>query len=456
MTESGDDGRGIGSAEAAEQEVSRARYLDPFIETLGRQALREIQMKKLQLMLEPVLDTNRFYRRKLGEAGLRSAREIRTLDDLRTLPFTTKVELSAAQAEEPPYGTNLTFPRGRYTRIHQTSGTTGVPLPILDTDESWAWWARCWATVYRAAGVTRRDRIFFAFSFGPFIGFWSAHEGARRIGALAVPGGGMSSYQRATSILEHDISVLVCTPTYAMHLAEVAEQEGLDLRESSVNITIQAGEPGASLPATKERIENAWGARCYDHAGATEVGAWGFECQAQDGVHLNEGEFIHEVIDPQTGEPAEEGELVMTNLGRTGMPVIRYRTGDQVRITRRPCACGRSFERLDGGVIGRIDDALIIRGVNVFPSAVENIVRRFPEVGEFAVDVRRRGQMDEMEIKVEVRDEDPEAVAEAVGREIRNGIGIRATVLPAAFGTLPRFDLKARRFSDHRTEEESE
>lgn len=425
-------------------------YLDPFLETLGREALRQVQLKKLQLMLGPVLAGNAFYRSKLRAAGLSRAEELRTLDDLRRLPFTTKRELSADQTGTPPYGTNLTFPREKYTRIHQTSGTTGEPLRWLDTEESWNWWARCWATVYKAAGVTDRDRIFFAFSFGPFIGFWSGYQGAQHIGALAVPGGGMSSYQRAKAILDHDISVLVCTPSYALHLMEVAEQEGITLTDSSVNITIQAGEPGASVPGTKERIENAWGARCYDHAGATEVGAWGFECQAQAGIHVNEGEFICEIIDPATGEPAQEGELVMTNLGRTGMPIIRYRTGDRVRAHPADCECGRTYLRLDGGVIGRIDDVVIVRGVNVFPSAVENIVRRFPEVGEFAVDVHRRKELDEMEIRIEVRGGAPEQLAAAVAQELRAGIGIRAKVEPVPFGTLPRFDLKARRFTDHR------
>jgi phenylacetate-CoA ligase len=391
-----------------------------------------------------------FYRKKLREAGLARADDLRTYEDLRRLPFTTKREISGDQAATPPYGTNLTFPRERYTRIHQTSGTTGEPLRWLDTEESWNWWARCWAAVYKAAGVTDRDRIFFAFSFGPFIGFWSGYQGAQHIGALAVPGGGMSSYQRAKAILDHDISVLVCTPSYALHLIEVAEQEGIKLTDSNVNITIQAGEPGASVPGTKERIENAWGARCYDHAGATEVGAWGFECQAQAGIHVNEGEFICEVIDPDTGAPAEEGELVMTNLGRTGMPIIRYRTGDRVKAHPTACECGRTYLRLDGGVIGRIDDVVIVRGVNVFPSAVENIVRRFPEVGEFAVDVHRRKELDEMEIRVEVRSGSPEQLAAAVAQELRAGIGIRAKVEPVPFGTLPRFDLKARRFTDHR------
>ena len=428
-----------------------AAYLDPFIESLGLEAMREIQVRKFQLMLEQVLATNTFYGRKLRDAGVRHAQDIRTLDDLKQLPFTTKAELMQDQLAHPPYGTNLTFPRHRYTRIHQTSGTTGEPLRVLDTEESWRWWAKCWATVYRAAGVTSRDRIFFAFSFGPFIGFWSAYEGARVIGAMAVPGGGMNSYQRVKAILVNDISVLICTPTYAMHLIEVAEQEGFDLASSNVRITIHAGEPGASLPGTKARIQRGWGARCYDHAGATEVGAWGFECKAQNGLHVNEGEFIAEVIDPVTGEEADEGELVITNLGRVGMPVIRYRTGDRVRKAQTPCACGRTFLRFEGGVIGRVDDVLIVRGVNIFPSAIENIVRMSPEVGEFAVDIYRRGAMDEIDIRIETQADEPERVANTVRAEIRNSLGLRVNVFPVEYGTLPRFDLKARRFTDHRT-----
>jgi phenylacetate-CoA ligase len=425
-------------------------YLDRFIETLGREALAEIQIKKFQMMLDRVFESNVFYKSKFEQAGITSSEGIKTLDDLHKLPFTTKQELSADQEAAPPYGTNLTFAREQYTRIHQTSGTTGQPLRWLDTEESWKWWARCWASVYKAAGVQSHDKIFFAFSFGPFIGFWSAYEGAHHIKVLSIPGGGMSSYQRVNAILTHDVTVLVCTPTYALHLAEVAEEQNIDIKNSKVRITIQAGEPGASLPGTKARIEEAWGAKCYDHAGATEVGAWGYECLAQNGLHLNEGEFICEVIDAESGEPAEEGELVITNLGRFGMPIIRYRTGDRVKLMQEPCGCGRSFRRLEGGVIGRIDEVYIVRGINVFPSAIENIVRRFPESGEFAVDIYRRKTLDEMEVRIEVRNTDPEAFTNLVSDEIRNGLGIRVKVIPVPFGTLPRFDLKARRFTDHR------
>ena len=260
----------------------------------------------------------------------------------------------------------------------------------------------------------------------------------------------MTSYQRVKAVLVNDITVLVCTPTYALHLSEVAEQEGIDIAHSNVHITLHAGEPGASIPSTKGRIETAWGARCYDHAGATEVGAWGFECQAQNGLHVNEGEFIFEIIDPVSGEPADEGELIITNLGRVGMPVIRYRTGDRVKLAGGSCECGRSFRRLEGGIIGRVDDVLIIRGVNVFPSAIENIVRQFDEVGEFAIDVFRESELDVMEVRIEVRGSEPDAIAAAVNREVHNGLGLRLRVKPVPFGTLPRFDLKARRITDHR------
>lgn len=425
-------------------------YLDPFIETLGHEALKQIQLKKLQLMLSPVLQNNSFYRSKLGTAGIKHANEIQTFDDYRRIPFTTKEELSNDQSLHLPYGTNLTFKRENYTRIHQTSGTTGQPLRCLDTEESWSWWARCWAMVYRAAGVSSRDRIFFAFSFGPFIGFWSAHEGARVIGAMSIPGGGMSSQQRVKAIFDNEVTVLVCTPTYALHLGEIAKEEGMDLANSSVKINIHAGEPGTSIPGTRKRIESIWKAKCYDHAGATEVGAWGFECLAQQGPHLNESEFICEVIDPVTGDRAQEGELVISNLGRVGMPVIRYRTGDRVKLNTDLCECGRTFHRLDGGVIGRVDGVIVIRGINVFPSAIENIVRQFPEVGEFTVDVSRNRELDEMELRMEVTTEDSEAIAAAVAREIRNALTLRVAVKIVPHGTLPRFDLKARRFNDYR------
>lgn len=410
-------------------------------------------LPRLRRLLAEVLESNPFYGPRLRAAGVRCPGDVSTMADYRRLPFTTKEDLSLDQAEHPPYGTNLTYPLERYVRVHQTSGTTGRRLRWLDTRAGWDWFTGCWMEVYRGAGVMASDRLFFAFSFAPFIGFWSAFDAAVRMGAMAIPGGGMSSAQRLEALAANDATVLVCTPTYALHLAGAARDEGMDPAATAVRATIHAGEPGASLPATRARIELAWGARCFDHAGATEVGAWGFECEEQDGLHLNEDEFLCEILEPNTDRPAHEGELVITNLGRAGSPVIRYRTGDRVRWHGADsCPCGRNWRRLDGGVIGRLDDALLVRGVNLYPGAIENVVRRFPEVEEFAVHVRRPGDLDELEIEVEVNSggrasaEVVEALTAAAHREL----AVRPLVRAAAPGSLPRFELKARRVTDHR------
>ena len=407
------------------------------------------QLDRLCALLGPVLEHNAFYRQKLNAAGIQRPEDIDNLAAYAEMPFTTRAELSNDQMQHPPYGSNLTFPAENYTRIHQTSGTTGQRLRWLDTAESWDWWGRCWAEVYQGAGVTAQDRIFFAFSFGPFIGFWSGHEGASRIGALIVPGGGMSSEQRLDAIVENEITVLVCTPTYALHLGEVARARGLDLATTSVRTTIHAGEPGANLPATRRQLEKTWGARSFDHAGATEVGAWGFDCQEHSGLHLNEDEFICEVIDPQSGKPAEEGELVISNLGRIGMPVLRYRTGDRAALDTSPCACGRTYNRLKGGVIGRVDDALIIRGIVVYPSAIENVVRQFPAIGEFAVDIHRHKNLDELDVRIELAGGTD--TTEQLSQALSHRLGLRANVHITEPNTLPRFELKAQRVTDHRS-----
>lgn len=409
------------------------------------------QFHRLREMLAPVLETNTFYQQKLTKAGITRPNDVQTLADYRQMPFTTKAELSVDQVSHPPYGTNLTFPLEKYTCLHRTSGTTGEPLRWLDTTESWDWWGKCWREIYDAAGVTSADRLMLAFSFGPFIGFWSAYRGAQQLGALTIANGGFTSEQRIRAILSNEVTVLICTPTYALRLAEVAVAEGVDLREeSSVRVTIHAGEPGASLPATKQRIEDAWGARAYDHAGATEVGAWGVMCEPQAGVHLNENEFICEVLDPETGDPAGAGELVITNLGRIGMPVIRYRTGDYVKLRSAPCECGRKSRVLAGGVTGRLDDAIIIRGLNVYPATIENIILKFPEVREFTVRAYSTETFDELEIQVESTNPNPMDTVTAVTAAIRDVLGLRAVVKSVPLGTLPRYELKSKRFTDQR------
>lgn len=417
------------------------------LENASRSLIEEHQLARLQLGLSRILPHNRFYEGKL--LSNRASLTLRSLDNLADLPFTTKQELVADQDLHPLFGSNLTYPINEYIRLHQTSGTTGRPLKILDTQESWDWWAECWMSVYQSAGVTRDDIVFLAFSFGPFIGFWSAYEGAKRLGSLTVPGGGMDSLQRLRAMQEIAATVLVCTPSYALHLAEVAHEHGLDIRLSNVRITIHAGEPGASIPSTRERIQSAWNARTYDHAGMTEMGAFGFACSEQLGLHVNEGEFIAEILDPITNQPVHEGqtgELILTNLGRWGNPAIRYRTGDLVRHGGYSCPCGRTFLLLPGGVLGRVDDMLIVRGVNVYPSALANILHRFPEVNEYRVIVTSEGSMDEIALQVEC----PSYLKSAIADELHIALNLRIPIETVAPGTLPRFELKARRIEDRR------
>jgi phenylacetate-CoA ligase len=419
------------------------------IHPTNKNSLEQQQLDKLRRMLETILPGNDFYRQKFSACG---TSDIDSLQNFKQLPFTTKAELVEDQLLHPPFGTALTFSPAQYIRIHQTSGSTGNPLYWLDTEESWDWWAECWKTIFQAAGVGSDDRIFFAFSFGPFIGFWAGWEGARKLGAMAISGGSQSTMQRVKSILDQQATVLVCTPTYALHMAAEAEKAGINLaRDSSIRITIHAGEPGANIPATKKSIADAWGARCFDHPGATEVGAFGFECEAQPGgVHINESEFIAEFLDSNSSEAiaeGEQGELVITNLGRIGSPVIRYKTGDLVEPSAQPCPCGRPFVLLNGGVLGRVDDMIVIRGVNVFPSAIENVMREFPQVEEFRIETFEQESLRQLKVILDPNsDEAAEELGDKVGQRLRECIGLRAQVELVPPGTLPRFELKAKRF----------
>jgi phenylacetate-CoA ligase len=425
------------------------RYFDRAIETLSRERLRALQEEKLRAVMATTYGSNRFVTDKFDAAGA-APEDVRTLEDLIGLPFTTKAELLAAQNERP-FSANCTFSESHYTRIHQTSGTTGPPLRVFDTAESWDWWERCWGFVLAGAGLTAEDRMFVPFSFGPFIGFWAAVGGAEKVGALMIPGGGRTSSQRLRLMADMGATAMCCTPTYALRLAEVAREEGFDLSRIPMQITVHAGEPGANVPATKHRIETAWDAKCYDHAGASEVGAHSFECQAQPGgTHGIDSEFIFEVVDPATGKrvaPGVEGELVITNLGRVGFPVFRYRTGDIVRLDETPCVCGRTFTRFAGGVIGRADDMVVVRGVNIYPAAVEDLLRRHDGVDEFRATISRRQEMAEIRIEVECSEgTDTEGTVRAVRRAIEDALGMRPEVVLVPRGTLDRFELKARRF----------
>ena len=365
------------------------------------------QGRRLSELVTTIYRRNTFYTRKFDDAGL-SVERLQFPRDLERLPLTTKAELNADQAANPPWGTALTEPLERYTRYCQTSSTTGRPLRWIDTNDSWQFLLDCWKAVYRAARVGSGDRVFFPFSFGPFLGFWAGFEAGTQMGLHCIPGGGMSSQIRLALIESVGATVVCCTPTYALRLAEIAEHEHplRPLAESTVRLLIVAGEPGGSIPPTRERIERSWGARVIDHHGLTEVGPVSFECWESPGyLHVNEGEFIAEVLDPGTGRAVpdgEHGELVVTNLGRTASPVIRYRTGDIVVRRLTPCPCGRTWARLEGGILGRADDMVNIKGVNVYPVGIETVVRRFAEVVEFRSIVTAEHAMRSLTVEIEL------------------------------------------------------
>lgn len=423
----------------------------PLPERLPRLDLHEWQCVRLMRLLSEIVPRNPFWTNKFDEAGIRLA-DIRTPAELQALPFTTKAEILADQQGSPPYGTNLTFDLGDYCRLHQTSGTTGHPLRWLDTPESWEWMMGCWAQLFRLLGLTRQDRLFFPFSFGPFLGFWAGFEGANRMGNLCLPGGGLSSHSRLNMMLENRATVVCCTPTYALRLAEVAAELKIDLANSPVRAILVAGEPGGNIPATRRRIEEAWGARVFDHWGMTEVGPMGIETAENPGsMAMLETECIVEIIDPQTGvavPPGTEGELVITNLGRIGSPLIRYRTGDKVKASTH-VQQDHSLLTLEGGILGRMDDMLTIRGNNLYPSAMENVIRQFDGVAEYRIEVRAVKAMQHVKIEIEPKvmaDADSAQLVRQIADTIKELWHFQADVIPVATGGLPRFEQKGRRF----------
>lgn len=428
------------------------------LERLARDALVTRQATRLRTLLDTVAGANPFYTQKLDHACIRP-RDLRLPDDLGRIPFTTKLELVADQEQHPPWGTARTEALVHYTRYNQTSSTTGRPLRWLDTNASWQWALDCWKAVYRAARVIAGDRIFFPFSFGPFLGFWTAFEAGVQIGAQCVPAGGLDSHGRLALMDVVQPTVVCCTPTYALRLAEIS-REARPSRTTgpspgTVRVLIVAGEPGGSIPATRQRIEDAWGARVIDHHGLTEVGPLSFTCWENPGdLHLNECEFLCEVIDPATGQPAPDGtrgELVVTTLGRHASPVIRYRTGDLVVRDTTPCRCGRTLARLRGGILARADDMICVRGVNVYPSAVEGVIRTIDEVVEYRATVRTTEALTRLVLEVEVEPTVPpdaaDRVAALTARKLRDALGLNVPVTRVGRGVLPRFDMKAKRFS---------
>ena len=421
--------------------------------------MRRWQTGKLREQVTHAYAHSPFYRRKLRAAGIRPE-AIRTLDDLARLPFTTKDELKASQADHPPWGDVLAVPLADVLRVHLTSATTGRPLAFMDTARDWYGFYHSYARSLHGFGVRKQDMVMAAFSYGPWIGYWSGFYAAQDLGCLVYPVGGLTTDQRIDALLAYPITVLGCTPSYALFLAEAAAKRGIDLaKEAKIRISWHTGEPGASIPATKAKIEAAFGAKAYDVPGLTEIAAWGFECDARAGLtHVHEDYCYPEVLDErdQPVGPGGRGELVFTSLYRKAMPLLRYRTRDVVHVADRRCPCGRTLLAFEGGVHARLDDMKKVRGIIVYPRRIEELVRPHAGVDEFQIVFRRQDGLDDILVRV-----DPSPALSAnergglcakVAEDLRLGLGIRVTVEATEPGALPRFDHKARRVRDERTE----
>lgn len=408
-------------------------------------------LRSLNELVREISSTNPFYAPKLQACGGTSGFE--SLEAYAaSMPYTTKEELAADHASNPPYGTNLTYPLDRYTRLHQTSGTSGRPMAWLDSPEDWQWVLDNWKEVWRECGANAGDSAIFPFSFGPFLGFWAAFEASAQVGIRCIPAGGQTSLQRLQMIFRYEPKWLCCTPTYALHLGSVARQEGLDLSTSSIRGIIVGGEPGGSIPEVRERIENAWGgARVFDHHGMTEVGPVTYsDIDDPDLLRIVHDSYFAEVVDRDTDAAVaygEIGELILTTIGRAGCPLLRYRTGDLVRPVAVPGEDPAAFA-LRGGILGRADDMVVVRGVNLYPSAIDAVVRSFEGIGEYQVTIDRKQSMIQASITVENQSgESDEALIDGFEKRLREAFALRIPVTVAAPGSLPRFEMKAKRWN---------
>lgn len=414
---------------------------------IDRVRLRSNQWRKLRSIVLNLATTDSFYGTKIREWELKVSRLNRIEDFIAQVPFTTKADIQADRAAHPPFGTNLTRAIHQYTRFCQTSGTsTGEPMAWVDTPESWEAMLKCWQRVFEAAGLVKgRDRIFFAFSFGPFLGFWTAYEAAAK-DFLVIPAGGLSSQARLEAMARYGATVLCCTPTYALRLGElIGESSGVERMSLRINKIIVAGETGGSVPEVRKRLEKLWDARVFDHHGMTEVGPVSYESEDMPRcLIVMEEAYLAEIVDPKTGEEVPDGEcgeLILTTLDRTACPLLRYRTGDWVK---KKLHRGRLV--LEGGIMSRVDDMVVVRGVNVYPSAIEAVVREFPEVIEFMVEQRKVDAMDEIELLVEMDGNVAKPLLKRIEAKLRDTFSLRIPVKLAEPQSLPQHEFKAKRW----------
>ncbi len=440
--------------------MTQPEYWNPVLETLDPELLRELQLAKFRRVLAWVYERSPMYRRKYEAAGVRPD-DVRTWEDVARVPLVTKDDYRCQGKDPFPYGDTLCVPLEEVTEFHQTSGTTGTPVYQPDTWADWEWWSECWATILWAQGFRPSDRVFVPFGYNIFVAYWAGHYACEKIGCEVVPGGVLGTRERLLKMRELRCTAFMATPTYVLGMAEVARKElGADPREWGVRRILCAGEPGALVPSTKKRMEEAWGCGVYDHVGATEVGAWSFECRHRPGgLHVIEPMFLVELLgledDDPVAEPGVLGRIVITAFDRKAQPCVRFDTKDVGMWAGEPCGCGRTWRVLAGGVHGRLDHITKVKGVLFSPVTVEEVVRSFPELnGEFEITVSKRGDLDHIALRVEVPDgmgeEGRRGLMERLASALRWKTQLNFEIQPVPSGSLPRYQVKARRFRDLR------
>ena len=435
-------------------------YWNPYLETLDREQLEKVQLAKFQKAVAWAQVRSPYYAKLYKDAGLEPG-DIKSLADAAKVPKTDKAMLKDAQAEAPfPYGSRLCLPQSEVVEFRQTSGTTGTPVYQADTWQDWEWWAEAWGYILWAQGYRPSDRVFIPFGYNIFVAFWAGHYAAEKMGCEVVPGGVLDTKARVLKIQELKATAMMGTPNYILNMAAIArDQMGIEPSALAIDKITCAGEPGASIPATKKRMQDAWGAKVYDHAGATEIGAWSYECSEQSGgLHVNEGMFLVQIEDLQTHEiitePGRRGKMIITALDRQAQPCVRFDSKDIIEWAADPCPCGRTFRLVKGGVVGRSDDITKVKGVLLAPAAVEEVVRSFDELGdEFEIVVESVGNSEKISLKIELRPEAESAKEDVLARlrdqlRLKTNLAYAIEVFP--YGELPRYAVKAQRFKDLR------
>jgi len=433
-------------------------YWNPVLETLPREKLKILQFEKFKRILAWAYTRSKFHRALYDKAGL-TLEDIRSFEDIKKIPKVEKSMMREIQNKDPfPYGDALCVPLEEVSTFRQTSGTTGQPVYQPDTWQDWEWWSECWSFILWAQGYRPNDRVFLPFGYNIFVAFWAGHYAAEKLGCEVVPGGVLDTQSRILKIRELKATAMMATPTYVLNMADVAKNKmGIDPASLSIKKITCAGEPGSGSPITKKRTEEDWGAEVFDHSGATEIGAWSYECRKQPcGMHVNEAMFLVEIEDLETGEiieePGRKGKMIITALDRIAQPCIRFDSKDIIEWDSEPCSCGRTFRLIRGGVIGRADDITKVKGVLISPAAIEEVVRSIKGLGdEFEVIVDKQGDVDRIKLKVELLPEVTQLSVETLLKDqlrLKTNLGYQIEYYD--YGVLPRYEAKAKRFKDLR------